>query len=112
MDMLRVNTQLLKDANLSVDDMSLYLRHHGWQEVPGTNARVKVFQGVTDDFGQPLLLIIPSSDRFLDTVLRLSEALELLAALEDCSIEDMLAQIQNFLHVRQAIPLNPASISI
>jgi hypothetical protein len=111
MDMLRVNTKLLRDAKLSVNDMALYLRYHGWQELPKNNSRVTVFQGENDDFGRPLLLIIPSNDQFRDAVLRLSEALELLAALEDCSIEDMLTQIQDFLH-RQAIHLNQAPLSI
>jgi hypothetical protein len=111
MDMLRVNTKLLKDAKLSVNDMALYLRYHGWQELPKNNPRVTVFQGENDDFGRPLLLMIPSNDQFRDAVLRLAEALELLAALEDCSIEDMLTQIQDFLH-QQAIPLNQAPISI
>jgi hypothetical protein len=111
MDMLRVNTKLLKDAKLSINDMALYLRYHGWQELPKNNPRVTVFQGENDDFGQPLLLIIPSNDQFRDAVLRLAEALELLAALEDCSIEDMLTQIQDFLH-RQAISLKQAPISI
>jgi hypothetical protein len=41
--MLKVNPQLLKDANLSVDNMSLYLRHHGWQEVPGKNTQIQDF---------------------------------------------------------------------
>ncbi len=109
--MLIVNTKLLRDAKLSVNDMALYLRYHGWQELPKKNPRLTVFQGENDDSGQPILLMIPSNDQFRDAVLRLSEALELLAALEDCSIEDMLAQIQDFLH-RQAIPLNQAPISI
>jgi hypothetical protein len=111
MDMLRVNTKLLKDAKLSVNDMALYLRYHGWQELPKNNPRVTVFQGENDDFGRPLLLMIPSNDQFRDAVLRLAEALELLAALEDCSIEDMLTQIQDFLH-QQVIPLKQAPISI
>jgi hypothetical protein len=111
MEMRIVNTKLLKDAKLSVDDMALYLRFHGWQELPGKNSRVTVFQGEDDDFGRPLLLVIPSNDQFRDAVLRLSEALELLAALDNCSIEDMLTQIQDFLH-RQAVPLNQALLSI
>jgi hypothetical protein len=86
--------------------MALYLRYHCWQELPKNNPRVTVFQGENDDFGRPLLLMIPSNDQFRDAV-----ALELLAALEDCLIEDMLIQIQDFLH-RQAIPLNQAPISI
>lgn len=107
-----VNTKLLKDAKLSVDDMALYLCFHGWQKLSGKNPRVTVFQGENDDFGRPLLLVIPSNDQFRDAVLRLSEALELLASLEDCSIEDMLMQIQDFLRIRKTAPVNSAPISV
>jgi hypothetical protein len=111
--MLRVNTKL------SVNDMALYLRYHGWQELPKNNPRVTVFQGENDDFGRPLLLMILSNDQCRDAALRLAEALELLAALGDCSIallaplaiEDMLTQIQDFLH-REAVFLNQAPLSI
>ncbi len=114
-----VNTKLLKDAKLSVNDMALYLRYYGWKELPEKNPRIIVFQGENDDFGRPLLLMIPSHDQFRDAVLRLSEALELLAALDNCSIaslaplaiEDMLAQIQDFLR-RQAVLLNQSPLSI
>jgi hypothetical protein len=45
--------------------------------------------------------MIPTNDQFRDTVLRLSEDLELLAALDNCSIEDMLIKIRHFLQAEQ-----------
>jgi hypothetical protein len=105
MGMPIVNTKILKDAKLSANDMAFYLRHHGWQERPGKNTRITVFQGVEDDFGRPFLLMIPTNDQFRDTLLRLAEALELLAALDDCSIEDMLTKIQNFLQAETISPV-------
>jgi hypothetical protein len=109
MGMQIVNTKILKDAKLSANDMASYLRHHGWQERPGKNTRIRVFQGVNDDFGRPFLLMIPSNDQFRDTVLRLSEALELLAALDNCSIEDMLIKIQHFLQAEQIFSIPHSS---
>jgi hypothetical protein len=109
MGMQIVNTKILKDAKLSANDMAFYLRHHGWQERSGKNTRIRVFQGVNDDFGRPFLLMIPTSDQFRDAVLRLSEALELLAALDDCSIEEMLTKIQNFLQAETISPVPQTS---
>jgi hypothetical protein len=93
--MLEISPQLLRQANLSVNDMAAYLTQHGWDKIPNQNQRVMIFQGVNDDFGNPIILTLPSHDSFGDTLRRLSEAVNLVAFLEDRSPESVLVDLQN-----------------
>jgi hypothetical protein len=45
------NTKILKDAQLSANDMAFYLRRHGWQERPGENTRITFFNSFACAFG-------------------------------------------------------------
>jgi hypothetical protein len=48
--MLEISPQLLKQAELSVNDMAAYLTQHGWDKIPNQNKRVMIFQGNNDSF--------------------------------------------------------------
>ena len=48
---------------------------------------------VEDD--EPIHLVIPNQDRFKDIPIRLADAVNLLAAVEDRSVETVLADIQH-----------------
>lgn len=56
-----------------------YLLARGWKRVPNRRKQVMVFEGqLLDDDGKPLLLVVPSSERFRDfrpDVIRLIGAL-------------------------------------
>jgi hypothetical protein len=93
--MLEISPQLLRQAKLSVNDMADYLIQHGWNKVPNQNQRVIIFQGANDDFGNPIILTLPSNDGFGDALRRLSEAVNLVAFLEDRSPESVLVDLQN-----------------
>jgi hypothetical protein len=54
-----------------------------------------IFQGVNDDFGNPIILTLPSNDDFGDALRRLSEAVNLVAFLENRSPESILVDLQN-----------------
>jgi hypothetical protein len=95
MDMLEISPQLLREAKLSVNDMATYLTEHGWQKVPNQNQRVTIFQGINDDFGNPIILTLPRNDSFGDSLRRLSEAVNLVAFLEDRSPESVLVDIRD-----------------
>jgi hypothetical protein len=95
MDMLEISPQLLKEAKLSVNDMANYLTEHGWKTVPNQNPRVTIFQGINDDFGNPIVLTLPRNDSFGDALRRLSEAVNLVAFLEDRSPESLMVDIRD-----------------
>jgi hypothetical protein len=94
MDMLEISPQLLKEAKLSVDDMATYLTEHGWKKLPTQNQRVTIFQGINDDFGNPIVLTLPRNDSFGDALRRLSEAVNLVAFLEDRSPESLIIDLR------------------
>lgn len=93
--MLEISPQLLKEAKLSVNDMATYLTQHGWEKMPNQNQRTMIFQGISDDFGNPIILTLPSNDIFGDALRRLSEAVNLVAFLEDRSPESLLVDIRD-----------------
>jgi hypothetical protein len=95
MDMLEISPQLLKEARLSVNDMATYLTQHGWKKIPNQNQRMMIFQGNNDDFGNPIILTLPSNDLFGDALRRLSEAVNLVAFLEDRSPESLLVDLRD-----------------
>jgi hypothetical protein len=94
MDMLEISPQLLREAKLSVNDMATYLTDRGWRKVPNQNQRVTIFQGIDDDLGNPIILTLPRNDSFGDALRRLSEAVNLVAFLENRSPESLLIDIQ------------------
>jgi hypothetical protein len=95
MDMLEISPQLVKEARLSVNDMATYLTQHGWEKMANQNQRMMIFQGINDDFGNPIVLTLPSNDRFGDALRRLSEAVNLVAFLEDRSPESLLVDLRD-----------------
>jgi hypothetical protein len=95
MDMLEISPQLLKEAKLSVNDMATYLTEHGWKQVPNHNQRVTIFQGINDDFGNPIVLTLPRNDSFGDALRRLSEAVNLVAFIENRSPESLMVDIRD-----------------
>ena len=93
--MLEISPQLLKEAKLSVNDMATYLTQHGWNKVPNQNQRVMIFQGINDDFGNPIVLTLPRNDSFGDALRRLSEAVNLVAFLEDRSPKSVMVDLHD-----------------
>ncbi len=75
--MLEISPKIVTDVGLSVTDVANYLIQHGWQQVTSQNDRLQVFQGINDDLGNPIILPLPINDSFIDTPLRLSEAVNL-----------------------------------
>ncbi len=91
--MLEISPQLLREAKLSVNDMATYLTEHGWKKMANQNSRVMIFQGINDDLGNPIVLTLPRNDVFGDALRRLSEAVNLVAFLENRSPESVLVDL-------------------
>jgi hypothetical protein len=101
--MLIINTKIVENSKLSVKDMAYYLRQHSWQELPGQNEHLVVFQGINDDLGQPLLLVLPRQEGTSDELRYLAQALEMIAFLSNCSLENALIRIQNFVSNHESV---------
>jgi hypothetical protein len=106
MAMLEVSADRLIHLHLSVHDVATYVTGHGWHQVPHSNQRLLIFQGPLDDCGNPIHLILPSQNDFGDSHLRLAEAVELLANIEERPSEAVLADIQNAVTAHVAIDID------
>jgi hypothetical protein len=93
--MLEISPKIVTDIGLSVTDVTKYLIEHGWQQVPSQNDRLQVFQGINDDLGNPIILPLPINDSFIDTPLRLSEAVNLVAFVENRAPESVLIDLRD-----------------
>lgn len=79
--------------DLQVEQIVTYLLHTGWRAVPHPHPNLQLFEGNTDDFGQPIQLILPSSTDSWDSSIIIAKAINLLAAVEDCPPAEILENI-------------------
>jgi hypothetical protein len=93
--MLEISPKIVTDAGLSVTDVANYLIQHGWQQIASQNDRLQVFQGINDDLGNPIILTLPINDNFIDTPLRLAEAVNLVAFVENRAPENILIDLRD-----------------
>jgi hypothetical protein len=71
------------DRPIQIDNFVTYLYQHGWQKIDRPNTRLLVFQGINDDRGYPIQIVLPSQNNFEDSDRLLAKAVNLLAAIED-----------------------------
>jgi hypothetical protein len=93
--MLEISPKIVADVGLSVTDVANYLIQHGWQQITSQNDQLQVFQGINDDLGNPIILPLPINDNFIDTPLRLSEAVNLVAFVENRPPESVLIDLRD-----------------
>lgn len=70
-----------------------YLLGRGWHPQPYPRSELLVFEGPTDDDGQPIVLVLPSSEQMRDFSLRVEELIVALSILEDRPPRDILSDI-------------------
>ena len=86
--------QILSDRShdnpIQIDNFVTYLHQHGWQKIDHPNTRLLVFQGVNDDRGYPIQIVLPSQNNFEDSDRLLAKAVKLLAEIEDRSTQETI----------------------
>jgi hypothetical protein len=79
---------------VTVDQVRTYMQDHGWQLQPFPGPELLVFEGPKDD-GEPIIQVLPSSERYRDYRMRLEELIGALSIMEDRPaveiLNDMLA---------------------
>ncbi|MDF5715566.1 MAG: hypothetical protein PUP93_17210 [Rhizonema sp. NSF051] len=80
----------LQTHPLKIADIVSYLNQNGWQAVTHPNSRLLVFQGSADEQGNPIQLVLPSQNTFEDSARLLAKAVNLLAALENKSPQEII----------------------
>ncbi len=80
--------------NLQPEKISAYLLNNGWRLLSHPNHNLRVFEGFADDFGQPIQLVLPKSLEFWDSLILIAKAMNLLAAIEERQVVNVLAAIR------------------
>ena len=75
---------------LKISDIASYLHQNGWQTITHPNPRLIVFQGAADDEGNPIQLVLPSQKTFEDSNRLITKAINLLAAIEEKSPDEII----------------------
>jgi hypothetical protein len=81
-------------AQVTVAGVRAYLLQRGWVLKPYPRPELLVFEGPADD-GEPIIQVLPSSERMLDYRMRVEELIGALSVLEDRPAVDILSDILN-----------------
>jgi hypothetical protein len=82
------------DLNLSKKDVESYILSHGWQQVEHPNHKLQVFAGSVDNDGRAIRLVLPLSNDLKDMPLRIYQAVQTIADIEDRSLNAVVADIE------------------
>lgn len=82
------------DLNLSKQDVESYILDHGWQQIEHPNHNLQVFTGLVDNDGREIRLVLPRSNDLKDTPLRIYQAVQTIADIEDRSLNAVVADIE------------------
>jgi hypothetical protein len=93
--MISVTPESPEIRNLQPERIGAYLLKSGWKLLPHPNPNLRVFEGFTDDFGQPIQLVLPTSLEFWDSLILIAKAINLLAAIEERQVVDVLIATPN-----------------
>jgi hypothetical protein len=97
--------------DVRVADMRAYMARRGWNEKPSPRPTALVFEApFRDDDGQPIIQVLPNSERFADYRQRLIELITSLAVIEDRLAVEVLNDIlqANASSPRNGAPRKPA----
>ncbi|MEM1395766.1 MAG: hypothetical protein AAGG00_21260 [Cyanobacteria bacterium P01_H01_bin.150] len=75
---------------LKISDIVSYLHQNGWQEITHPNLCLIVFQSAADDEGNLIQLVLPSKKTFEDSNRLITKAINLLAAIEEKSPDEII----------------------
>jgi hypothetical protein len=76
-----------------VADVRDYLLNRGWRLQPYPGPELLVFEGPKDDDGEPIVQVLPSSERLKDYRMRLEDLIGALAVIEDRPAGDILTDM-------------------
>lgn len=83
---------------VTVGNVRSYLLNRGWRLQPFPGPELLVFEGPKDDDGEPILQVLPSSERLRDYRMRVGDLIGALSVIESRPavdiLNDMLASTQ------------------
>jgi len=104
------NTSTYDLGGVTADNIKQYLTKNGWKLAPFKRPELLVFEGPMTDEGEPILQILPSSEKASDFALRAQELISALGVIEDRPGEDVLRDIKKVrLPDEQPLIVTPAT---
>src|SRR6266404_1049893 len=91
--MSTTNGSIPLSGAIRVADLRAYLLAKGWKVKPFRRHEVICFEGLSDDEGQPIDLLVPASEQLRDYPLRVEELLRSLSVLESRPVEEVARNI-------------------
>jgi hypothetical protein len=90
--MLEISYNDREISSLNISDITPYLKKTGWRLV--SKSPYLVFEGVNDDEGKPIQIVLPKGKDQTDIQLRIAETINLLSAIENRSPYEVIRAIK------------------
>lgn len=92
---------------VSVDNVRDYLLSHGWQLQPFPGPELLVFEGPKDDDGEPIVQVLPSSERLRDYRMRVEDLIGALSIIEGRPAVEILLDMLGSMPINGAVRTLP-----
>ncbi len=93
-------------GQVRVADVRSYLLSRGWRLRPYARPELLVFEGPTDDEGEPIVQVLPSSEEMQDYSMRVEELFAALGVIEERPAGDILADVLKN-PTAEVLPISP-----
>ncbi|NET58574.1 MAG: hypothetical protein F6K47_21195 [Symploca sp. SIO2E6] len=82
-------------SDIGIEDVINYVTNHGWKLSKNPSSHLLIFDGPPDNYGEPIRLILPSNHNYIDVELRMTEAIDLLANVEERDHKEILESLKD-----------------
>lgn len=90
----QVSPREVELSGISRSQVIDFAKSQSWHEIEHPQRQLLVLEGPPDDEGEPLLMVLPRQDGSRTLPIRLAEAINQIAGVEDRSPYDVLREIQ------------------
>jgi hypothetical protein len=89
---------------VTVGNVRTYLLARGWRLQPFPGPELLVFEGPKDDDGEPIIQVLPSSERLRDYRMRVEDLISALSVIENRPALEVLTDILSSTQTNGAAP--------
>ncbi|NER96615.1 MAG: hypothetical protein F6J86_22685 [Symploca sp. SIO1B1] len=81
-------------SDIDIEAVINYVTSHGWKPSKNPSSHLLIFDGPLDNYGEPIRLVLPRNHNYTDVELRITEAIDLLANVEERDHEEILESLK------------------
>jgi hypothetical protein len=97
---------------VTVANVRTYLLNKGWRLQPYPGPELLVFEGPRDDDGEPILQVLPSSERLRDYRMRVGDLIAALSVIEGRPAVDILTDMLTGAQANGPVPQHPDGVNV